>query len=249
MNTISGPKSLILFEQNRNRSNIFSNDQDPRLLLKEHYFNVFNNIAEKFSDGQRYGSFVKIWYSIVDAECVAVYDTMESYTGDVASINLVVNKFRGNLGEIFAEKIFKSGKIALVDAEHYDTVDPNNERFLDATGINSNTGLPMGIQVKNYKFGNNVSGEIFCKAAAEAGLAIFDGDISQNDLSEYTSMPHEMIFSFTDVVYDLLKEQYKNTVIFFGPRDIDKLGLQGNKDIIPNARFFRQIADEIAAFE
>ena len=260
MNTISGNNSLILSEHTINRSNIFGID---RLFFKDNYFNVFNSIANKFSSGKVYGKFTAVWHEVCMAECNAVKNKVAEYIkqlnqdkldkADEELVNRVVVKFRGNLGEIFAEAFIREGYMSkLCKASVYNTVDPNNEEYVDAESISASDGLPVGIQIKNYnKFALDSidTCSIFNKASVSALRQIHQLK-SIEDTQMYLKQPHQIIFSFTELGSDFIVERYLKDVIFFGPKDIDSVYLQGNikKNINANWLFFKTVADEIKAF-
>ena len=256
MKTISSNKSLILFEQNRSTSNIhhINDGIGTKLLLKDNYFNVFNTLAEELKTKQ-YVSFVKLWHKVCDKECSVVRAKLRAlilndYEDAEPDIEAVVKKFRGNLGEIFAEAFFTNNLSQLVDGSSYKPVDPANERFIDATSTSTVDGLPIGIQVKNYNV-VLVHKETFDKAAAEDCYWLrVDKKIKPEDFSAYLASPHQIIFSFTDTK-DKFKESHADVVIFLGPQYIDNAKLQGNMKmkILARWQFFKKIADEISLVE
>lgn len=252
MQTISSSKSLIYFDQNRNGSNIINNgSEDIRLLLKPHYYNVFNNIAVALGGGVEYFSkFIPVWQNVIRQEVELAKNTIRKYIGDTAryesdDINKVIHKFRGNLGEILAEYLFSNGEISYCQFGTYEPADPNNEEFVDATAVSKVTELLMGIQIKNYKE-DLVSRETFVKACCMSDLYARESIEDEAAKLEYLSTPHQIIFSFTDA-RDNLKERYVKSVIFFGPKDIEKLKLQGDikHNIKPKSLYFKKIAEEI----
>lgn len=256
MKTVSSDKSLVLFEQNRSTSNIhhINDGIGTKLLLKDNYFNVFNTLAEELKTKQ-YVSFVKLWHKVCDKECSAVRAKLRDlilndYEDAESDIDKVVMKFRGNLGEIFAEAFFTNNLSQLVDGNAYEPVDPTNERFIDATSTSIADGLPIGIQVKNYDV-VFVHKETFDKAAAEDCYWLrIDKKIKSEDVATYLASPHQVIFSFTDT-QELFKESHADVVMFLGPQYIDNAKLQGNVKMKIPARwqFFKKIADEISLVE
>lgn len=252
MKTINSEKSLVLFDQNRSSSNIhhINDGIGTRLLLKTNYLNVFNTIAEELKTKQ-YVSFVKLWHKVCDKACSTVRAKLRDlilndYEDAETDIDKVVVKFRGNLGEIFAEAFFTNNLSQFVDGSSYEPVDPTNERFVDATSTSPIDNLPIGIQVKNYNV-ELVHIETFVKAAAEDCYWLrVDKKIKPEDVAAYLSSPHQVIFSFTDT-RDLFKESHAAAVIFLGPWYIDSVNLQGNVKMQIPARwqFFKKIADEI----
>lgn len=254
MKTILDQKSLVFWKQNQNGTNIYVNGgKDIHLFLKDNYLNVFKTIRDELSDKSKsYTSFVKLWHKVCNDECNIVRKSVREliihdYEDAQADIEKVVMKFRGNLGEIFAEAFFKANLVSdICDGSTYMTVDPDNERFVDGNAISNATGLNIGIQVKNYNV-SLVPKEIFDKALAEDSMRIrIDKSVPQDKLIDYLSSPHQMIFSFTDA-QNLFIESNADAIIFFGPKDIDSKKLQGDlkKKIKPNWMFFDKICKEI----
>lgn len=254
MKTISSDKSLVFWKQNQNGTNIYVNGgKNMCLFLKDNYLNVFKTIQTELSDTTKhYTSFVKLWHKTCKDECDVVRKAIRAliihdYEDACSDIEKVVMKFRGNLGEIFAEAFFTSNLMSdICDGTTYDAVDPDNERFVDADVISNATGLKIGVQVKNYDT-SLVSKEIFDKALAEDSMRIrIDNIIPAEKMSEYLSYPHQLIFSFTSA-QDLFISSNANAIMFIGPDDIDAKNIQGNvkKRIAPNWRMFQKICNEI----
>lgn len=267
MNTISSKNSLILAKQTLNRSNIFDIDE---LFFKDNYHNVFTGIATQFSSGEKFVTFTDVWQEFCKKECTAVRrkvsDHLKKYKPDGGklddkdeeSIKRVVAKFRGNLGEIFAEAFFREGYMAnLCKVSVYNTANPVNEKYIDAESISASDGLPVGIQIKNYSDDQNSEKhvdpeKIFNKACVSylRGLYALNTDV---DKLLYISQPHQIIFSFTGFGSKLIadsRKDYNKAIIFFGPNEINSKYLQGyeDKNISANWLFFKTIADEIQAF-
>lgn len=255
MKTILSQKSLVLWKQNQNKTNIYVNGgNDIRLVLKDNYLNVFKTIETELADSANcYTSFVKLWHKVCKDECNNVRNAVRSlilhdYKDAQSDVEKVVMKFRGNLGEIFAEAFFSFNLLSdICDGSTYDAVDPDNERFVDADVVSNSTGLKIGVQVKNYDM-SLVSKETFDKALAEDSMRIrIDKAIPNDKLLQYLAFPHQIIFSFTDA-NDLFVSTNANAVMFIGPKDIDSKNIQGNikKHIAPNCRMFEKICNEIS---
>lgn len=229
-----------------------------RLFLKDNYLNVFKTILSELSDSTKpRTSFVKLWHKVCSAECDAVGQALQSliatnYKDAVADIEKVVKKFRGNLGEIFAEAFFMSNLMSdICDGTTYEAVDPDNERFVDADVISNATGLKIGVQVKNYDK-DLVLKEIFDKALAEDAMRIrLDKLIPSDRLIDYLSSPHQMIFSFTDAKNQQWIDSNSPAIMFIGPKDIDAKRIQGDarRHIAPNIRMFKNICEEIESMK
>lgn len=258
MQTVTGPNSLITAKQTLNRSNIFVIDD---MFFKENYHNVFASISNLYQSGKTFSKFTETWYTVCADECKAVRNKLRDVlnsrkptqpltTDEKDMIERVVVKFRGNLGEIFAEAFFTEGFMAhICKPTAYDPVDPNNERYTDATSISARDGLPIGIQIKNYnKFAESAvsAREIFDKACVSYLRACTE-TVKPEDIIRYMSQPRQIVFTFTELANDLLMDEYNKYVIVFGPKDIDAKGLQGNakKKLTPNWLFFKTIADKI----
>lgn len=250
MQTVSSLKSLILFDQNRSDSNVFSLDgvDDIRLFCKLHYENLFSGLAEELKTKQ-YTSFVKLWHKLCDSECRALRDRLAAALPDKNKdgADRVTAKFRGNCGEIFAEAFFLNGLASeYVNGSTYRPVDPTNERFVDADVKSVIDGLPIGVQVKNYD-SVLVKGEIFNKAAAEDMFRLRnDGLVQPKDFVTYLSSPRQIIFSFTPAEKFLIESNSK-IVLFLGPDFIDRKKLHGDisKNVPARWRMFELIAEEI----
>jgi len=250
MQTVSGQKSLILFDQNRSDSNVYSFDgvDDIRLFIKPHYENLFVGLAEELKTKQ-YTSFVKLWHKLCDSECKALRDKLAAALPDKNKdgADRVTAKFRGNCGEIFAEAFFLNGLASeYVNGSTYRPVDPTNERFVDADVKSVIDGLPMGVQVKNYD-SVLVKGEIFNKAAAEDMFRLRNDSLVQpEDFVAYLSSPRQIIFSFTPAEKFLIESNSK-IVLFLGPDFIDRKKLHGDvsKNVPARWRMFELIAEEI----
>lgn len=253
MQTVTGPNSLITAKQTLNRSNIFVIDD---MFFKENYYNVFANIANLYQSGKTFSKFTETWYKVCVDECKAVRNKLNTLllsrkttltAEDREAIERVVVKFRGNLGEIFAEAFFTEGFMAhICKPNGYNPVDPNNERYTDAESISARDGLVIGVQVKNYnKFAESAvsAREIFDKAC----VSYLRGCSESSDKLLYLSQPRQIVFTFTELATDLLMDEYGKYVMVFGPKDIDAKGLQGNakKKLTANWLFFKTIADEI----
>ena len=264
MKTISHPtESLILWDSNRNKSNIHNDGKtEMKLFLKESYLRVFSTMSNELADKtKQLVSLCKLWHKVVEDECKAVrkschtlilhdYEEAEDDIQRVEDdIQRAVDKFRGNLGEIFAEALFTSGYgVDICDPSSYTPVDPKHERFSDADAL-APDGLPIGVQIKNYNV-SSVPHEVFVKAAAEDRLRIAEGRIPQNQVLEYLSQPRQVILSFTDTI-DIFKKDdtLKKVVVFLGPKYIESKHLHGDPELgtPANWRFFKKIADEISS--
>ena len=214
--------------------------------MKENYISVFEKLFELTSSTECKVKFLEMWHHFVNEECKTIYDKLKKYSSDVRSIALVVDKFRGNLGEIFAEKIFTDfGYNFDIIPTSYDTVDPVNEKFVDAVAKHPIDNLPIGIQIKNYHkdfLENTVSRDTFVKSMSMTTHWVQDEQlIDFEQLSTFFKIPRQIIFSYTNVSDSRLLSDYSKSVRFIGPKEITKLNLEQKPYI------FQQIVSEISA--
>lgn len=232
MKTISSEKSLIIWGRNANRTNITK--VPDKYYLKEDYLKVFMQLRDwAAGEGSNYSVFIKKWHDINTRVCTElasklVADHKESSDEEILA---VINKFRGNVGEIMAEKIFTSfsSDFDVVDGS-YETVDPDNEMFVDAKCISRFDKMPLGVQVKNYKqndgHSNPVVRETFVKSIAMTTIWLQDLKLIDKDsIVNFISRPRQIIFSFTDVSDGRLLTDYAGSTMFYGPHKINKLEL------------------------
>lgn len=258
LTTLTGDKSLILAQQTLNRSNILGLGD---LFFKDNYFNVFDQIARDFESATAsFNTFTDKWQEVIAIEEALIKQQLIKYLTtalskseitdeDKSHINLILNKFRGNCGEIFAEAFFRKGFMSSLGIESiYDPVDPTNERYDDGRSYSMADGLPIGIQVKTFSKHTSSainSQEIFNKTTAMYVRTLLS--LSDSDKLKFMTQPRQIIFSFTDFAEDYIQEDYKETTLFIGPKFINKANLQGNfkKGLKPNYKFFKDIADTI----
>ena len=246
MNTISSENSLLLFKNNKNKTNIFIDE----LTLKEDYLYLFRDIQNILDSNVPLNTFTKLWKDACDDACLRVRQKVRAsirhdYEDAQQDIERVANKFRGNAGEMFAEAFFTMGLGSeYFNGSSYLPVDPQNERFIDAT-CEMPDGITGCIQIKNYDI-KKVDRETFIKSAAEDRLRIRDFN---GEIGKYIETPRQFIFSFTDAE-NLLLNEYKGITVFLGPSWIDSKKIQGDyrSNVKPRSSMFKQIADEIEKF-
>ena len=252
MTTISSSaRSLLLWKHNINGSQIHEMCiGGDRLFLKSHFSALFRRVASALKE-KIHVSFVDVWQKECDSACKDVFHAVAKH-GDFKSenITLIVNKFRGNCGEILVEMFALNGILDFIDLGSYAPVDPENEQFVDAEALRN--GLPIGIQVKNYGKGNLVGSEVLTKAAAMSDLWLrHDRRIKDEDVQDFLKSPCQYVISMTDVKSDQLTERYLSSVVFLGPKWIDAKKIQGSVISGENAKWkmFDQVADEIDSFQ
>lgn len=228
-------------------------------FLKEDYFGFFSSLASwsEHSPGTEFlgKKGEGRWHDLLNETCRAVYNKVYAFSKDLdlarkeANVQKVVNKFRGNIGEIMAEAIFlKFPSSFNVAFGSYVPVDPSQEEFVDAEALDAGDSLLVGIQVKNYSLDSKnhfipVKRETFDKAQAMTTRWLQDKRrIPEDKLAEFLRKPRQIIFSFTDVDKDDFKliEETKGSVVFKGPSDIADLRLETKPFV------FQEIVDEIS---
>ena len=224
--------------------------QEDAQSLAEHsgHMKVFAGVASALKS-KHVNKLMPLWQ---DALSSAETELRELVTGAVINhssndgerANRVVNKFRGNCGEIFAEKFFKSGLGSDVcKPESYVPVDPNHEEGIDATAVSCVSNMKIGIQVKNFAK-SKVGLETFRTAGDESDkLSHALENVEQ--FVDFLRCPSQVIFSFTEAE-DVIVKDYEKRVRFLGPSYIESKGICGKKgDSCGNWTFFQDIVDEI----
>ena len=99
--------NLVSWKRNENMSNIYvSAIGGDEMFLKPYYAAVFENCANILKS-KKVNSFVEnVWQPICDDACKSVHNAVSNAcrSADISSIDRVVNKFRGNLGEMLVDK-------------------------------------------------------------------------------------------------------------------------------------------------
>jgi len=117
--------------------------------------------------------------------------------------------------------------------------------FIDAQGKHMADGLPVGVQVKNYSVNlkshrNPVKWETFIKSIAMNYYWCADVKIVKPEqYAQFFKFQRQYIFSFTPVDFKKLVDDYKGSVKFIGPEEIEKLDLKRKTYV------FQQIVDEL----
>jgi len=254
MNTIS----LIKFECNENTTGINNGiGEDITFLLRPCFIKVFEEVVGKFKNGI-YNDFVKkVWMPACNIGEMMAEDTLKQLGSrhnvkfNQNDIEKVIRKFRGNLGEIFAELYFTSGKCSICNLNKYIPIDPFNEDYTDAESEHINTKLPIYIQVKNFE-SIKIDRTIFDKAESMFAQKLYrpKSVICFDDRNKYIDIPHQIIFSMTNVSDNRILKDYSGHVIFIGPNEINDAEFQGNskKNLQPAIGRFEDIIKEITLF-
>lgn len=245
LKTVSSADSLITFDRTVNRPNNVSLTQfgGDVLAFKEDYLNFFRSLENGLSAGTVV-SFVKLWKEKTNKACAAVFKKTRKAGCPDENATRIENKFRGNVAEIFAERLF-SEYPAFFKTGTYVPVDPDHEEGVDAKAVSSISGLAVGIQIKNYDTGKP-SIDVFRTAGDESDKYVHTLDAEQ--FKSFLTHPNQYLLSFTEAE-PVIVESYRGRVEFLGPKWVDSLGLQGHRaEKTGRWLFFKEIADEIAAF-
>lgn len=241
---------LVAWKRNENMSNIYvSSLGGDIMLLKPHFAAVFEDCANVLKHA-RIASFVNdVWDPICTQHCAEVRNDIvkrlenSNFSVDFNAVERVVNKFRGNLGEILVEMLAGNGMLDFITPGTYEPVDPEHEEFYDAKGMRN--GLPVGIQVKNYGKHNKVDEEVFMKAAAQSDRWLRkDRVVSQDDIMEFISTPCQYIIATSLPKNEQYIDWFKGSVVFLGPKWLDSKRITGSSKTgeSPKWKMFDEVA-------
>lgn len=249
MNTVTSDKNLIVWDQNINGSNIYvSSLNGNKFFLKEHYANVFKQIANQLHENKK-TKFLKVWITICNSEIKTVKKRLTSILKNnnvkfkTDDIDKIIDKFRGNLGEILIEMFAENGILDFIKPGSYVPVDPNNEQYIDAEAIRN--GLPIGIQIKNYNESSRVGREVLTKASAMSDLWLRrDKRIADEDILDFIKTPCQYIISTVNPENEMLLDDYKSSVVFLGPTWFESKNIHGNYKTgeMPKWKMFDEVA-------
>ena len=247
IDTISGNNSLLAIDKNLNRvNNTAFNPRLPKDFFQKIYLTFFENLKTDVYQNNSIIDFCEHWYTLNKNILTILSKKLKSNLNnpvipgkptDKNRIDKIVNKVRGNIGEIFVEGLIKYPNGNMIDmcTHDYVGVDPNNEKYFDCTSIHADTKLPIHIQIKNFeknvKIDSNDIRMIFCKTGDTMSTVMLELRKLNKDITNtYLEKPHQLIFSFTgdssSVILKDLIEEYKEKTVFFGPEQINKLNIQ-----------------------
>ena len=236
---------LVAWKRNENTSNIYvSAIGGDEMFLKPYYVSVFKECANMLKNTKANSFVENVWQPICDDACKSVHKAVSDACRsngidvDISSIERVVNKFRGNLGEILVEMLADNGLLDYIKPGTYDPVDPTKEEFFDATA--KRNGMLVGIQVKNYSKFNKVGLEVFLKAAAQSDLWMRRDKMPNLDLTS----PCQYIIS-TSEAESCLAERFNGSVVFLGPKWLDSKRITGSSKTKESAKWmmFAEVAE------
>lgn len=218
LKTIKSEKNLLNWEQNRNGVSLWENVNETELGdLTKKVYKCFFIFFLKLSKNKNYISFTGEWVKGCSKAVKSITKYLKaSYNLSEENAQRIAHKFRGNVGEIVAEYIFTELDTH-IDRATYKPVDPENERFLDATA-KAKDDIQMLIQVKNYS--GEVNKEPFLKLAMEAMIYLYN---NKKKAAEFLSRKRALLLTFTDKKYTPFEKDYAKIVETIGPGEIDKL--------------------------
>lgn len=224
------PNTLTTWNSVSNKSNIGPDvkelkiwDDKIKSLAKE----AFEYMLERSKEGL--SSVTKAWILVCTVKCKELDAFIKTQRPNASeeNINKVAHKFRGNIGEIFAEALVLGNYLANEDvACVYIPIDALHEDRTDAlTYSSTNPKLPMNIQVKNWAE-IKPGFEIIERLEAAYALNIFE--LPEELSKEYKSIPRQILISTTDwddkakmAINDPTKH-HKDIVTLVGPKEIDR---------------------------
>nr|DAL61258.1 MAG TPA_asm: hypothetical protein [Caudoviricetes sp.] len=255
-------KTLCTWRATTNKSNIGPSLAEEPIWddkIKSLHIRVFEHMLDMSKKGL--GNWSKAWNNIMD-EVIKGSTGLEDYLKsqrpgvDKSSIDRVVNKFRGNAFEIFAEALTLGNYLAQEDvAPIYNPPESplHEERFDASTYSASNPLITMNIQVKNwagerkeYGVGWDVIEDL--EALDNRNRRRYHKEHPEwvNDLDteeEWESRPRQIIISSGELSPKgeeaLDKEEHNSIVTFVGARAISKR--LGPKPVA----FFKNIVNEL----
>lgn len=238
---------LVAWKRNENMSNIYvSAVGGDEMFLKLHYAAVFEDCANLLKNA-KVSSFVEnVWQPICNDACRSVQNAVSNACRsngvdvDEASVNRIISKFRGNLGEMLVEMLAENGLLDFIKPGTYDPVDPTREEFFDATA--KRNGMLVGIQVKNYSTFNKVGLEVFLKAAAQSDLWLRRDQMPSLDMTS----PCQYIISMSEAE-NCLTDRFKGSVVFLGPKWLDGKRITGSTKTKESAKWmmFAEVAEAV----
>lgn len=224
------PNTLTTWNSVSNKSNIGPDikelkiwDDKIKSLAKETFECMLGRSKEGLS------SVTKAWILICTAKCkeLIAFIKVQRPNASKENINKVAHKFRGNIGEIFAEGLVLGNYLANEDAACvYIPIDALHEDRTDAlTHSSTNPLLPMNIQVKN-RAKEKLGYEIIEQQEAIYSQNIFE--LPEEQVKEYKSIPRQILISTTGwddkakMAMNDPTKHHKDIVALVGPKEIDQ---------------------------
>lgn len=218
------------WNQTANNANLIGID---RQKVKDIYHDFFDDLYGEIVNNHPIASFTKVWRNACSKWCKTLADELCKQNQKVKDkpeflleVAKVVNKFRGNVAEIFFEAAVNYARFDWILPTGYEPVDPWNEEQLDGEGRSPFGDYPIGIQIKNWNSGNPVNRHVFNEVAGMAWKWFARGKLKNVDLSMKPVYMYVVSFDsdgyFKDETNKDLDETMGGTVKFIGPKNINK---------------------------
>ena len=218
------------WNQTANNANLIGID---RQKVKDIYHDFFDDIYGEIVNNHPIASFTKVWRNACSKWCKTLADELCKQNQKVKDnpeflleVAKVVNKFRGNVAEIFFEAAVNYARFDWILPTGYEPVDPWNEEQLDGEGKSPFGDYPIGIQIKNWNSGNPVNRHVFNEVAGMAWKWFARGKLKNVDLSMKPVYMYVVSFDsdgyFKDETNKDLDETMGGTIKFIGPKNINK---------------------------
>ena len=221
METITGASSLISWNNTKNTSGIKATPSHNDFIRKE-YLRFFEGLkALEYTN-----NFCECWLKYCTSFEKSFVQSMNNFL--IASEENILNiwyKFKGNVGEIFIEKLISEGifNMFFSNNSYIPSRDRQNEDYTDGNALSIDKKFMVGVQIKNHS--GPIKLEIFTKAGEMYGRTAFENMVNDPtfDFSEYVKLPRQFIISFSDKDISMaLHHEYDQRVTFIGMKQIDK---------------------------
>ena len=219
------------WNQTKNNANLIGIDGQK---VKNIYHDFFDDLYGEIVHNHPIASFTKVWRNACSKWCKTLTDALKAENPDAKDnpqfldeVAKVVNKFRGNVAEIFFEAAVNYARFDWILPTGYEPVDPWNEEQLDGAGKSPFGDYPIGIQIKNWNSSNQVNRHVFNEVAGMAWKWLVRGKLTNIDLSMKPTYMYVVSFDsdgyFKDETNKDLDETMGGTVKFIGPKSINKV--------------------------
>ena len=218
------------WNQTANGANLIGIDKQ---LIRDFYHNFFDDLHTEIVANYPIASFIKVWRNTCNKWGKTITEELRKLNPAdkdkpefLVEVAKVVNKFRGNVAEIFFEAAVCYARFDWILPMDYEPVDPWNEEQLDGEGKSPNGDYPIGVQIKNWNHGNPITRHVFNEVAGMAWKWMVRGKLKDIDLSMHPTYMYVVSFDsegyFKDETNKDLEETTAGTIKFIGPKQIDK---------------------------
>lgn len=219
------------WNQTANGANLVGIDKN---LVRDIYHSFYEDLHTEVVANYPIASFTKVWRNTCNKWSKTFTDALKAANPDTKDkpeflneVAKVVNKFRGNVAEIFFEAAVLYARFDWVLPTGYEPVDPWNEEQLDGESKSPFGDYPIGIQIKNWNAGNPINRHVFNEAAGMAWKWMVRGKLTNIDLSMKPTYMYVVSFDSDGYLKDEtnqdLDETMGGTVKFIGPKSINKV--------------------------